>query len=93
MERCRNRGHASHLDDHVTLSLISNLSSMDSTDTTFLIATAVNSTGVTPVGAVTFTSGATSLGSVPLVGSGGTATAALAVNGGQLGLGSGPGRP
>jgi len=69
----------------VSLSLVSNLLSLDSTNQTLLIATATGNTGVTPVGAVTFVSGSTSLGSATLMGSGGTATATLSVSGGQLG--------
>jgi uncharacterized protein (TIGR03437 family) len=63
---------------------------MATKDTTFLIATATSSGGVTPVGVVNFTTGTgTSLGSVELVGSNGVATATLAVNGGQIGLSMG----
>jgi uncharacterized protein (TIGR03437 family) len=70
------------------LTLLSNLSSLSVTDTAFLTATATGVTGITPVGVVVFTAGTTALGSATLVGSNGIATATLAVNGGQLGLGS-----
>ena len=74
----------------VSLSLISNLSSMDTRDVTFLVATATSTNGVTPVGTVVFTAGLTALGSATLVGSNGFATATLAANGGEIGLGCQP---
>ncbi len=70
----------------VSLTLLSNLTSLATSDQTFLIATATNSTGVTPVGDVVFTAGSTALGSATLVGSNGVATATLAVTGAQIGL-------
>lgn len=72
----------------VNLTLISNLTSMSTTDVTFLIATATSTNGITPVGTVIFTAGSTALGSATLVGSNGVATATLAANGGAIGLGS-----
>ncbi len=72
----------------VSVTLTSNLTSMSATDTVFLTATASSSDGISPVGAITFTDGTASLGSVTLVGSGGVATATLALRGSQLPLGS-----
>ena len=72
----------------VSLTLLSNLTSMAATDVTFLIATATGTTGITPVGTVVFTAGTTALGSATLTGSAGVATATLAVKGAQIGLGS-----
>ena len=73
---------------NVSLTLTSNLTSMSTADTVFLTAAASNSGGSTPVGAVTFTDGTVSLGSVTLIGSGGAATATLTLRGTQLPLGS-----
>jgi uncharacterized protein (TIGR03437 family) len=73
---------------NVNLTVTSNLSSMSTADTVFLTAAASNSAGSTPVGAVTFTDGTVSLGSVTLIGSGGAATATLALRDTQLPLGS-----
>jgi uncharacterized protein (TIGR03437 family) len=67
-----------------SLSLLSNLDSVGPQDVAFLTATATSNNGVTPVGAVTFAAGTTSLGSATLTGWAGTATATLAVTGGQL---------
>jgi uncharacterized protein (TIGR03437 family) len=67
-----------------SLSLLSNLESVGPQDVAFLTATATSNNGVTPVGAVTFAAGTTSLGSATLTGSAGIATATLAVTGGQL---------
>jgi uncharacterized protein (TIGR03437 family) len=73
---------------NVSLTLTMNLTSMSAADTVFLTATASNSDGAAPVGAITFTDGTVSLGSVTLVGSGGVSTATLALHGTQLPLGS-----
>lgn len=70
----------------VTITLTSNLTSMATSDVAFLIATATNSTGVTPTGDVYFTAGSIQLGSAALVGSNGIATATLPVSGSQIGL-------
>ncbi len=70
------------------LTLISNLTTLATNDVVFLTATANGANGVTPTGVVAFEAGSASLGSATLVGSGGVATATLAVNGTQLSLGS-----
>lgn len=72
----------------VSLTLLSNVNSLSTSDTAFLIATATSTTGVTPVGTVVFTAGTTAIGSATLVGSNGVATASLAATGAQIGLGS-----
>jgi uncharacterized protein (TIGR03437 family) len=71
------------------LSLQSNVPSLGSNDTVFLIATASSSDGSTPNGTVTFTEGAMTLGTANLTGNAGVATATLAVQGSKLALGSG----
>jgi uncharacterized protein (TIGR03437 family) len=71
-----------------SLSLLSNLTSVGLQDTVFLTATATANSGSTPVGAVQFSAGSTSLGTATLVGSAGIATASLSVTGGQLPAGS-----
>ncbi|HTA45594.1 MAG TPA: protease pro-enzyme activation domain-containing protein, partial [Bryobacteraceae bacterium] len=70
----------------VGLTLLSNLTSMSSADTTYLIAIANTCNGVTPTGAVEFMVGGTNLGQANLVGSNGSATAILAVTGAKIGL-------
>jgi uncharacterized protein (TIGR03437 family) len=55
--------------------------------TTVLTATVASSNGTTPTGSVAFLLGATTLGSAPLSGSGGTATATLSVAASQLSAG------
>jgi uncharacterized protein (TIGR03437 family) len=70
------------------LSLVSNLTTLATNDTIFLMATATGANGVTPTGVVAFEVGNASLGSVTLVGSAGIATATLAVSGSQLSIGS-----
>ncbi|HMC63023.1 MAG TPA: hypothetical protein VKJ01_27770, partial [Candidatus Solibacter sp.] len=70
------------------ITLLTNLSVAATSDVVFLIATVTGANGLTPVGAVEFSAGGTPLGSAQLVGSSGTATATLAVKGGQLPLGS-----
>jgi uncharacterized protein (TIGR03437 family) len=72
---------------HFTLQ--SNLPSLGASDTVFLTASATASDGSTPSGTVTFTEGSTTLGTADLVGSGGIATATLAVQGSKLTQGSG----
>jgi len=71
-----------------SITLLTNLNTVASTDVAFLIATVTGSNGFTPVGAVEFSAGGSPLGSAQLLGSSGTATATLAVKGGQLPLGS-----
>jgi uncharacterized protein (TIGR03437 family) len=71
-----------------SITLLTNLSRVASTDVAFLIATVTGANGLTPVGAVVFSAGGATLGSAQLVGSSGTATATLSVNGAQLPLGS-----
>jgi uncharacterized protein (TIGR03437 family) len=68
--------------------LSSDASSITPADTTTVTATVQGSNGVTPSGTVTFFLGSTTLGSSTLTGSGGTATATLAVKGAQLTLGT-----
>ncbi len=70
------------------LTLLSNLTTISTNDTIFLMATATGANGVTPTGVVAFEVGNASLGSVTLVGSAGIATATLAVSGSQLSIGS-----
>jgi uncharacterized protein (TIGR03437 family) len=70
------------------LTLLSNLTTLSTNDTIFMMATATGANGVTPAGVVVFEAGNASLGSVTLVGSAGIATATLAVNGSQLSIGS-----
>lgn len=71
-----------------SLALLSNLTTVANTNVVFLIATATGTNGVTPTGLVMFSAGGSSLGSAALVGSAGTGTATLAVNGAQLPEGS-----
>lgn len=71
-----------------SITLLTNLNRVAPTDVVFLMATVTGSNGLTPVGAVEFSAGGAALGSAQLVGSSGTATATLAVKGGQLPLGS-----
>jgi uncharacterized protein (TIGR03437 family) len=71
------------------LSLQSNVPSLGSSDTVFLTATASSTDGSTPSGTVTFSEGSTTLGSAPLTGNAGIATATLAVQGSKLSQGSG----
>lgn len=72
-----------------TLSLISNLSGIGQQDTAFLTATATATDGLTtPQGVVVFSAGTTALGAITLTGTAGIATATLAVEGGQLPVGS-----
>jgi uncharacterized protein (TIGR03437 family) len=68
-----------------SLTLVSNLSSLGPQDSAFLTATATANDGVsTPVGAVQFSVGNTSLGSLTLVGSAGISTATLIVQRAEL---------
>jgi len=71
-----------------TITLLSNLSSVSSTDVMYLVATASNTGGVTPSGSVQFQANGASLGSANLVGAAGSATATLSVSGSQLPAGS-----
>lgn len=70
------------------ISLIATPSDLPSNAVVFLTATVVGAKGDTPAGNVTFTLSGQTLGSAALVGSGGSATATLAVQGSQLPLGS-----
>ncbi|MGA2119876.1 MAG: protease pro-enzyme activation domain-containing protein, partial [Bryobacteraceae bacterium] len=72
-----------------SVTLLSNLSTMAANDVVYLMATVTSTNGTTPSGSISFSMGGTSLESVVLTGSAGTATAALAVNGLQLPLGPG----
>jgi uncharacterized protein (TIGR03437 family) len=71
-----------------TMSLLSNISSLGTSDTLYLISTVTNPNGITPTGSVTFDDNGTTLGSAPLVGSAGSARATLVVKGSQLAGGS-----
>jgi uncharacterized protein (TIGR03437 family) len=67
-----------------TMTVLSNISSLGSSDTLYLIATVTNPNGITPGGSVTFDDNGTTLGSAPLSGSAGSARATLVVKGSQL---------
>jgi uncharacterized protein (TIGR03437 family) len=71
------------------LTLLSNLSTVATNDVVYLMAAVTATNGTTPSGSISFSIGGTPLGSAPLTGAAGTATATLAVNGLQLPLGSG----
>lgn len=71
------------------ITLTANLRSVSTNETVYLTATVTSSNGTTPSGSVSFSIGSTSLGTAPLTGSAGTATATLAINGLQLPVGSG----
>ena len=71
------------------VTLLSNLSTVAPNAVMYLMATVTSTDGTTPSGSVSFSIGATSLGSALLTGSAGMATATLAVNGLQLPVGSG----
>jgi uncharacterized protein (TIGR03437 family) len=66
------------------MTLVSNLSTVGTNDTMFLIATVTGSNGVTPTGVVSFSGNGSSLGTASLIGSAGTATATLPVAGNEL---------
>jgi uncharacterized protein (TIGR03437 family) len=70
------------------ITLLANLKTIAPSEVTYLTASVTSSDGATPTGSVTFEADGTSLGSAALTGVGVTATATLAVNGGQLPLGS-----
>jgi uncharacterized protein (TIGR03437 family) len=72
-----------------SVTLLSNLSTVAANDVVYLMATVTSTNGTTPSGSISFSTGGTSLESVVLTGSAGTATATLAVNGLQLPLGPG----
>jgi uncharacterized protein (TIGR03437 family) len=71
-----------------TITLLSNISTLGSTDVMYLIATVTNASGITPTGSVNFQDNGALLGSAALAGSAGSARAALVVKGSQLPLGS-----
>jgi uncharacterized protein (TIGR03437 family) len=71
-----------------SIKLLSNLNTLSPTDVVYLIATASNTSGVTPSGSVQFQANGASLGSANLAGLAGTATATLSVSGSQLPQGS-----
>ena len=70
------------------ITLLTNLNQAASADVVFLVATVTGTNGLTPVGAVEFSSAGMPLGVAQLVGSSGKATATLAVKGSQLPPGS-----
>src|SRR5579862_2384423 len=59
----------------ISVTLLSNLTTLTTTDVAYLIATVKDASGATPTGSVQFSAGGTALGSAPLAGSTGTATA------------------
>ena len=72
-----------------TTTLAASPVNITATASTQLIATVKPSAGTaSPAGSVTFTMGSTALGTAPLSGSGGTATATLTVNGSRLAAGA-----
>jgi uncharacterized protein (TIGR03437 family) len=71
------------------ITLLANLRTIAPSEVTYLTATVTGSDGLTPTGSVTFEADGASIGSAALTGVGPTATATLAVNGGQLPLGNG----
>jgi uncharacterized protein (TIGR03437 family) len=83
-----NNGTTAPPPSSVSLTLLSNLTTVNQNDVVFFIATATNAGGVTPAGDVTFAAAGSSLGSATLAGSAGVATATLAVTGAQLTPGS-----
>ena len=72
----------------VNVALTSDAASITTGDTSVLTATVKGANGVTPTGSITFQSGSTTLGTATLTGSGGAATATLAVTGTQLAVGT-----
>ncbi|HUA87764.1 MAG TPA: protease pro-enzyme activation domain-containing protein [Bryobacteraceae bacterium] len=74
--------------NNATMTLISNLTTVGSPDTLYVIATVVGSNGVTPAGVVSFTGNNSNLGTATLVGSAGTATATLVITGDELQTGT-----
>jgi uncharacterized protein (TIGR03437 family) len=73
----------------VSVTLLSNLTTVATNDIVYLMATVTSTNGTTPSGSVSFWISGASLGSAALTGSAGAATATLAVNGLQLPVGSG----
>jgi uncharacterized protein (TIGR03437 family) len=72
-----------------SVTLHSNLSSVSGNEIAYLTAVIASTDGTTPQGSVSFSIDGTSLGTAALIGSAGTATATLPVNGSQLPLGTG----
>ena len=72
----------------ISVTLLSNLITLTSTDVAYLIVTVKDSSGATPTGSVQFSAGGSALGSAPLAGSTGTATAVFSVRGAQLPVGA-----
>ena len=68
----------------VGLTMLTSQTTVAANDAVDLIATVTDGSGATPSGTVQFDAGGVSLGSAPLTGSGGTATATLVVTGSQL---------
>jgi uncharacterized protein (TIGR03437 family) len=73
----------------VSVTLLSNLSTVATNDVVYLVAAVTSTDGNTPSGSVSFSIAGVSLGSAVLTGSVGRATATLAVNGLQLPSGGG----
>src|SRR5262249_47906597 len=71
-----------------TITVSSSVATVSSTDNVTLTASVRGAEGGTPSGSVTWFFGAFKLGTAPLSGAGGTATAALTVNAAPLNLGA-----
>jgi len=71
-----------------TMTLVASPQNITADGILYLTATVTGASGATPAGTVTFMEGQVTLGTVALVGSGGTATATLSVSGSQLAQGS-----
>src|SRR5947209_1026372 len=71
-----------------TLHLVANSTNLAAIDILFLTASVTGANGITPSGSVTFSNAGVILNSVPLAGSGGTATATLSVLASQLSQGA-----
>lgn len=67
-----------------SMTLLSNLNTLGTSDTVYVIATVTNSSGLTPTGSVNFQDNGVSLGSAPLAGSADSARATLVIKGSQL---------
>jgi uncharacterized protein (TIGR03437 family) len=70
------------------VTLLSNLSTVVANEVVYLTATVTSTIGTTPSGSISFSGGGIALGTAPLTGSAGTATATLVLTGQQLASGS-----
>lgn len=73
----------------ISMTLLSNVSTVASNDVAYITATVSSTNGTTPTGTVSFSISGTNLGTAVLTGSAGSATATLVVNAFQLPVGSG----